>query len=333
VTQPSGPLAPRVSFIVPVRNDAARLDACLRSIQASRTPGTAIDILVVDHQSTDGSADVARRRGVAVLTMSGRSVAALRNAGGDCAAGDVLAFVDADNEVDPGWTTAAVDSLMSNGVGAVGALYDAPADATWVQRAYAYLRGRARGRRDAEWLASGNLAVRKDVFDDIGGFDPLLDTCEDVDLCNRIRSRGWRVLADARLRSIHYGDPRTLPDVFRGELWRGRDNLRVSFRKPLSWSGLPSAIVPVIDGAAMLAGVIAAFWAVRGSQPAILLDALAVLALAGGALLKVARARVREGAPEVSIIQVFAVALVYDVARALALFARAAHRRAQRTGT
>jgi glycosyltransferase involved in cell wall biosynthesis len=318
---------------VPVRNDAARLNGCLRSIQASRAPGAAIDILVVDHGSTDGSADIARRRGIPVMTMSGGSVAALRNAGGDRAVGDVLAFVDADNEVDPGWTTAAVESLMSNGVGAVGALYDAPADATWVQRAYGYLRGRARGRRDAEWLASGNLAIRKDVFDEIGGFDPSLDTCEDVDLCNRIRSRGWRVLADARLRSVHYGDPRTLLDVFRGELWRGRDNLRVSFRRPISWSALPSAIVPVVDSVAMLGGVVAAFWAVRGSQPAVLLDALAVLALVGGALLKVARACVREGAAGVTTIQAFAVALVYDVARALALFARAAHRGAQRTGT
>ena len=45
--------------------------------------------------------------------------------------------------------------------------------------------------------------------------------------------------------SVHLGDPSTLRDLFRGELWRGRDNLRMSFRGPVKLSELPSAILPI----------------------------------------------------------------------------------------
>ena len=58
---------------------------------------------------------------------------------------------------------------------------------------------------------------------------------------------GLRVVSDARMESVHHGDPSTLTELFIGELWRGRDNLRVSFRKPLSVAALPSALIPVVD--------------------------------------------------------------------------------------
>ena len=49
------------------------------------------------------------------------------------------------------------------------------------------------------------------------------------------------------MRNVHFGDPATLWDLFRGELWRGRDNLRISLRGPLTWRGLPSVVIPIVD--------------------------------------------------------------------------------------
>ena len=43
-----------------------------------------------------------------------------------------------------------------------------------------------------------------------------------------------------RLRNVHHGDPASLARVFLGELWRGRDNARVSLRTPRSWRTLAS---------------------------------------------------------------------------------------------
>jgi GT2 family glycosyltransferase len=320
----------RISFVVPVRNDAVRLETCLRSILAGACGAAVLDIVVVDNGSTDGSPDVARRLGAEVLVIENVRVSELRNRGARHAAGDILAFVDADNEIAPGWVAAAVEMLQQPGVGAVGALYHAPSGGTWVQRTYGALRGRTEGQRDTSWLGSGNLAVWRRTFEAVGGFDISLEACEDVDLCRRIRGTGARIVGDARLVSAHHGDPRTLRDLFVSELWRGRGNLRVSFRRPIVWAELPSALIPVVD-AAMLAVAAVGLAALAVAWPSGLLPVgVALLVIAAGALLKAARAAARgTDAVGISLAQVFVVACVYDVARAFAVVWRAPHRNAR----
>ena len=103
------------------------------------------------------------------------------------------------------------------------------------------------GTRPTRWLAAGNMAVRREAFEAVSGFDESLEACEDVDLSARLRSAQWLVLCDSRLANIHLGDPSTLEAVFRGELWRGRDNVRVSLRGPLGWADMPSIAIPFAD--------------------------------------------------------------------------------------
>lgn len=319
---------PRVSFIVPVRNDEARLDRCLRSILQNIGAARYDEIIVVDHGSTDGSAAVGRRHGARVLTVREPvRVSELRNRGARAAIGHILAFVDADNEIVAGWTMAAIESLREPGVGAVGALCLAPLDGTWVQRAYGTLRGRASGIHTASWLGSGNMAVWREAFDAGGGFDTSLDTCEDVDFCQRLRARGGRIVSDARMKNVHHGDPATLGALFQGERWRGRDNVRVSFRRPLQWSALPSALVSLVDAAMIgvaAAGLVAALIAPRWG---LLVALLAATIITAGAGVRVLRAMARDRAPRsASILQVFVVACVYDFGRACAVLTPAPHR-------
>lgn len=322
----------RVSFIIPVLNDARRLAMCLQSIRRTLAAQGLVEIVVVDNGSTDGSADVARRLGATVIVAEQGRVSTLRNLGAARAIGDILAFVDADHEIAAGWVMAALDTLGQPDAGAAGALCQPPLDGTWVQRAYGYLRGRPRGRRDVEWLGSGNLAVWRHVFDQLRGFDASLEACEDVELCGRIRAAGYRVISDARLDNVHHGDPRTLVALFRSELWRGRDNLRVSLRGPITWRSLPSTVVPIIDlamVAIVLAGVIAG---AAGYAPGLLAAAGATAVILAGALAKVVRARLRDSTWRAAgLLQVLVVACVYDCARALALLVRTPHRGAVRS--
>ena len=320
-----------ISVIVPVRDDATRLRRCLQSIRSSTPANGTTEIIVADNGSKDDSPRVASDAGARVLVLPDLRVSALRNSAAKAASGDVLAFVDADHELDPGWMAAAADSLREPTVAAAGALYVDPPGGTWVQQTYGALRGRTKGRHDTDWLGSGNMLVRKDAFEKVAGFDVSLEACEDVDLCRRLRSAGFRIVGDERLRSIHHGDPATLRALFRAERWRGRDNVRVSLRGPLRLRDLPSLVMPMLMLASLIAVISApAIAAVSGAGGLTLAVAGAVVIAALAAARAARIIRNIERPSPVSVARAFAVALTYEVARGIALVTRAPHHRASK---
>jgi GT2 family glycosyltransferase len=323
---------PRVTFVIPVRDDAHRLRRCLRSIRANDYPADRVEIVVADNGSRDGSGDVARSEGALVLNLPGLSVATLRNRAAEAATGDVLAFVDADHEIEKDWTASAAEALREPSIGGVGAPYLTPAGASWVQRAYGRFRVRSNGLHDVEWLATGNMAMRRGLFLRLGAFDTTLETCEDLDLCLRVRAAGHRIVSDERLRSVHLGDPATLRALFCGELWRGRDNVRVTLRGPLSLRALPSVLIPVFDVVLLTAGLAGLVLAPRTEGVRLTLAcAAAILALVSLRCLRLTLNGRSRAARDVA--ANFLVAGVYDIARALALVVRVSHRtRRERAG-
>jgi Glycosyl transferase family 2 len=323
--------APVVSFVIPVRDDATRLRRCLQSVAGSRYPADRLEIIVADNGSTDGSDVVAREAGAVVLRLPGLRVSELRNRAAQAARGEILAFVDADHEIVPEWVPSAVEVLRDGSVGAVGASYHPPDDATWVQRLYDALRRHPAGRLDVEWLGSGNLAMRRAVFELVGGFDSTLETCEDVDLGRHLRTRGLRLVNDERLRSVHHGDPATLRAVFMGELWRGRDNLRVSLRRPLSWRSLVSMAMPLAILSALASVAVGVSVTLAAGSP-VGLRMLGV-GMCGAVLVVASRTgRMLLNQPSRSGADMFraaVVAFVYELGRALAPVLRTTHRRRQ----
>jgi hypothetical protein len=259
-----------------------------------------------------------------VLVIPDVRVSVLRNAGARAAAADLLAFVDADHELVPGWTPAARAVFAADTVGAAGAQYHAPADGTWVQRMYDGLRRRPAGHQPASWLPSGNLVVRRIAFESIDGFDESLVTCEDVDFCRRLRAKGWQLLEAEELRSVHHGDPATLGALFRGELWRGQDNLRVSVRAFGGLNDLPGIAFPVATLCALLAaagGLMA--WPFAGplATGAGLLLLILLLAVRTAVLFR----RSSTTPAVLRLCQAMFVAGTYDLARACALLIHPPH--------
>ena len=168
------------------------------------------------------------------------------------------------------------------------------------------------------------MAVRTAAFRSVGGFDHLLEASEDVDLCVRLRTAGLRLLADPRLASVHHGDPATLRALFRSELWRGRDNLRVSLREPMTPRSIPSIAIPIVELICLAAIPLAALL-----EPSMMITVVVALLLPvlGRTVIMAKRAR----ASGVLIhVRAFAVASTYDLSRALALLLRTPHRRAAR---
>jgi GT2 family glycosyltransferase len=319
---------PFVTFVIPVRDAHTDLARCLGSIQRA-SDGYPCEVVVVDNGSTDGSAELARREGATVMVRPGLRVGALRNAGSRLARGRILAFVDADHELDDGWVGACIKVLENPLIGAAGLACHAPVPATWVQRMYDLLRARPEHPSTVRWLGAGNMAVVRSVFESVGGFDERLEACEDVALCEAIRAAGFGIVAEPRMRSIHYGDPATLRALFVGEMWRGRDNLRVSVKG--TWRSKLGALVSLaslVAVALFVAGVAAIPW--TGWRPAVLSATAVVLLALSRTVAIIRRGRLR--AP-LHWTQSLAVALTFEVARALALLGTTTHAMRRGVGT
>jgi glycosyltransferase involved in cell wall biosynthesis len=211
-----------ISVILPVRDGLPWLEAQLDAL-AGQLCDTPWEIVVADNGSGDGSLAVAREwseresRIRIVDASARRGPSPARNAGVRAARGDLLAFCDADDVVQPGWLQACAAALAHADV--VAGSFD-----------MASLNGRPReGTAPAAtgqlgFLPAGlaaNLAVRRRPFEAVGGFSEDLSVGEDIDLCWRLQLEGYR-FALVRDAVVAKREPRQLRPLFRLGLDYGR---------------------------------------------------------------------------------------------------------------
>jgi glycosyltransferase involved in cell wall biosynthesis len=127
-----------------------------------------------------------------VDASSATGAGATHNVGARFARGDILAFCDADDVAHPGWVEswahALADADLAGGLTHYWSLNDVPPPCPAVLRP-------PPTRRQFDYLdaaGSGNMAVRRDAFEQVGGFDEDLAVVEDIDLCWRMRLAGCR---------------------------------------------------------------------------------------------------------------------------------------------
>lgn len=239
------PPTPLVSFVIPARNEEKAIGVCLDSIINLNCDRGWWECLLVDNGSLDATAEIGKAKGAQVFSLPSVTVSALRNAGARKARGEFLAFIDADCVVDKDWLTNALACLRDSNVACVGSHPGIPEDCSWVQETWALQNRSAEAVEDVDWLPSMNILVRKSAFMEVGGFNDLLTTCEDVDFCYRLKRKGYRIISNRGIKAIHYGEARTLLDFFRKERWRGQSNLRGLLSHGLYWSEIPSVALPL----------------------------------------------------------------------------------------
>ncbi len=182
--------APAISVIMPVFNGAPYIEAALASILAQHHP--ALEVVVVDDGSTDGSGAIAAAHGEAIRVerQDNAGAAAARNRGLALARGTTIAFLDADDL----WPAdklalqlAALDDprigLVTGRIRTFGGTIAGRAD-----RAGAYAEG-------VPGVNLGCALVRRTVFDAVGGFDTALRISDDADWFMRARDHGIPTVA------------------------------------------------------------------------------------------------------------------------------------------
>lgn len=186
---------------MPAYNAERYLPLVLPPLVEMLKAGEIVEILLVDDQSTDATAALARSFGARVLTNPQRGgPGAARNFAARQAKGDILWLVDADVIAHPGGAAQIKAAMADPTVHAVfGSYDDAPAGQSWISK-YKNLMHRfyhQGAAREASTFWAGCGALRKSAFLAVGGFDTVtykMPSIEDIELGYRMREKGGRIL-------------------------------------------------------------------------------------------------------------------------------------------
>jgi len=274
-------MRPRLSVVVPVRDAAESLCACLASLAASLQRDH--EVVVVDDASQDASAERAAEQGARVLRLAEPAgPAAARNRGAEAAQGEHLLFVDADVCVHPD-TLSRVEAVFAGdpSIDALFGSYDATPAAPNLLSQYKNLFHHfvhQSAAREAETFWSGCGAIKRAVFLELGGFDPSYTRpcIEDIELGARLRRAGRRIVVCPEIQATHL-KRWTLGGMVRSDVWdRGVPWTELALRE----GRLPNAL-NLERGqrvAALCAYAFALLWAVAAwRRPALLAVPVALL--------------------------------------------------------
>ncbi len=227
---------PAVTIVVPYKDEAETTRNCVERLLAS-TDYPNFDILLVDNWSTttdaktlaDAFAAEGRTRGIDVRGIEVRETfnhSRLNNLAAATSRAEFLLFLNNDVLLSrPDWLRRAVDELLADGrAAAVGGKLFYPNGT--VQHAGTALGidgvaghrhvglsasdggygGGAFFAQEMSAVTAACMLVRASAFHEVGGFDEaaLAVAFNDVDLCLRLRARGWRILWTPDLVAEHH---------------------------------------------------------------------------------------------------------------------------------
>jgi len=195
------------SVIVPAFNRADLTFDCFMSIEHETA-----ERILVDNASTDHTVEMYGLADTVVRNRQNRGFARACNQGAAVASGLVFVFLNNDTVCHPGWLDPLCDAALTHGVAGSKLVYpDGTIQHAGVEvyddRGLLTAFNCGRGEPDVGWdedrdvtaVTGACMAVRRDVFETLRGFDEAFwNGYEDVDFCLRARDAGWNVRYCAR---------------------------------------------------------------------------------------------------------------------------------------
>lgn len=200
--------APRISVIIPAHNAVSTLQQSLESVFANR--GVTYEVLLINDASTDHTEQIALEFPCRVVSLQKNIMSAnCRNLGAELARGEIIVFFDADQLMTPDTLAGYARALDEHaGVQAiVGSLApDTPMPGFFSRfKNFQHHYTHQTAEREGATLASGLVALRRDAFLGIGGFEPAFSgaSIEDIALGYRMIRKGYRIRFDPSIQMVH----------------------------------------------------------------------------------------------------------------------------------
>ncbi len=257
---------PLVSVVIPMRNEAAHIAACLDSILAQDYPAERVEIIVVDGDSDDDSLEVLRGYGtrLRVLRNPARIVPAAMNVGIRAAQGSIVARVDAHTVLAADYIRAGVETLQRTGADDVGGPMRSVGGGRWGNAIAAAMSSRfgigayfhfATADREVDTVYMGMYP--RGVFERIGLFDEELVRNQDDELNYRLRKAGGRIFLSMRMRSA-YQNRQSLKALARQFYQYGWWKIRVLQKHPRQMS--VRQFVPPLFVVSLVVNAVGGIW-------------------------------------------------------------------------
>jgi cellulose synthase/poly-beta-1,6-N-acetylglucosamine synthase-like glycosyltransferase len=184
---------PRISVVIAAYNEEKYLPNCLKAIRAQNFPKENYEIIVVDNNSKDKTAEIARSFGAKVIVEKKQGNTFAVSKGLKNAKGEIVAATDADTNVYPDWFSVILNAFSDEKVVAVtGTAYTDSGRKFFdflSRKSFEYFMkfNFLMGKRA---LSGFNYAVRKEALEKVGGIDERFIMSSDVDLGLRISRLG-----------------------------------------------------------------------------------------------------------------------------------------------
>ncbi len=182
-----------LSIVIPAFNEARLIEASLQSVAAAlaanQTSGFTSEIIVVDNNSTDNTAELARQAGARVVFEPINQIGRARNAGAAHATGDWLLFLDADSLLSPGLLADILQLIESGQYVGCGSTLRMDGLPWWANVTLQFWTSVSVLCR---WAAGALVVCRRDAFQEVGGFDQELYALDEIRLSTQLKQWGRR---------------------------------------------------------------------------------------------------------------------------------------------
>ncbi|MDX9703636.1 MAG: glycosyltransferase [Candidatus Auribacterota bacterium] len=230
---------PFVSVIVPAYNAEKTMSLCIESLISQDYPKDKYEIIIVDNNSTDETAEIIKSYSVTYLLEDKIQTSyAARNTGIRHAKGEILAFTDADCIADKNWLKEGVKAFADSTIAAISGNMLPYKPETWIELFqskqnvlnHAILFSESRLRTKAASIATGNAFFRKMIFDKVGFFYDQWIGGADTDMSYKIQRETDFKLAYFPDAIVYHKHRTSLKELWKQYVRYGQSDIMIRYK-------------------------------------------------------------------------------------------------------